>query len=360
MSYSDSCGFQNVLDAVVNLFNFSQSQQDELKNQYQAWKDDPKNKNNTLPRIHIARLHYPLELITRDKGERTSLPWSAPITKEEADELGCYDDRSTPAHLDDLLKFNPTLGKGQAKRSKKKFAGKTLLRIAPCASIEQVTELAAEVQNQGDDPEEQSNLIDIGRAAMRLLGQQEIVVEETKEDQTQQCAKTEKYEAPDGNQPKKKRQRTGFSTESSALSDAEFVRQVAIEFDRRGYVFGLNLKAKEAHKTAADDSSGPAPQTAPATSLPLNIQFHPSTTRPTSSESNHWSYMYSKLEYFYKQNGHCNVPTTEKTLYGWTKAQRLQWNDMKKGGVNHYMSIYRIKKLMVLGFDKQISEHDGA
>lgn len=334
LHYSQTCGFQNVLDFVVSAFSVPQCQQDEWKNQYQAWKDDPEN--NTRPRVRVAKLHYPIELVTRDKGDRSSLSWTSPITAEQAEWLQCYKERSTPAYLDDLLKFNPSLGTGQSKCNIKKFEGYTLLRIAPCASVEQVNKLAADLQQQHSD---QSNLINIGKTALRYLGQEEIVAEEP--------AQGLVY-----NQPERKKQKTNFSTEVNALDDAEFVRQVAIEFDRRGYVFGLNLRAKDEVRVAAVSS---ASETAPTSllSLPLNMQFHPSTTQPTPSESRHWSYMYSQLEKFYGRHGHCNVPISDKELHDWTKAQRSQWNDMKKGGVIHYMSLDRIQKLMELEFDTE-------
>ncbi|KAL7512256.1 hypothetical protein ACHAXN_009224 [Cyclotella atomus] len=143
--------------------------------------------------------------------------------------------------MDPLLKFDPTLGKGLSTNRKRMLGDATLLRIAPCATLEEVTELAADVQYESAR-NEQTKLVDIVMAALRYLGQEE--VEEVDPPMEQQTLHQEGSKSQDDNQPQRKKQKTSFSTEASSLNE-EFVRQVTKEFERRGYVFGLNLRVKE-------------------------------------------------------------------------------------------------------------------
>ncbi len=98
----------------MNFLGVSQSAVKEYDDQLKAWKTD--ETNNTQPQIRVAKLHFPIQLVTRD----TNQQWVTPLTKEEAEQLQCYKDRDPPAHLDCVMKYNPFLGdEGPVKINKK-------------------------------------------------------------------------------------------------------------------------------------------------------------------------------------------------------------------------------------------------
>ena len=143
-NYSEtSCNFLNVWESICQLLNVSQSVQEEIQRQYEQSKVDPKV---LLPRIKVARFHYPYEIVTNPK--RGS--YMEPMTKEVVEHLKCYGDRiDPPFHLDPILKYDPTLGKGASVRLEKKTQGAVLIRVAPTATRESVYKIAAVIQNAG-------------------------------------------------------------------------------------------------------------------------------------------------------------------------------------------------------------------
>lgn len=161
-----------------------------------------------------------------------------------------------------------------------------------------------------------------------------------------------------------------------SLDDAELIRHMAVEFERRGYDLGLKLgamradndvelavqkkkrksadmKVDDGEATAAKDATEEEANRAPQKktshrALPVDILFYPSTN-PSQSSSKRWDEMYFQLKSFYNANGHLLV--TEKTLSQWMNRQKIQWKDMQRGP-NHYMTIDKVLKLHELGFGK--------
>lgn len=131
----NSCDFMNLWKAAIKYLHIPQSYQDELAANYQS--------NNTPPKVRISRFHFPVELVMQHKPA-----WLTPMTRGEAEQLGCYKDLSPPAHEDALIKYNSTLGKGQSDRMKKRHAGNVQLRKVPCASRNDVTAFAGAMQQQ--------------------------------------------------------------------------------------------------------------------------------------------------------------------------------------------------------------------
>ena len=141
----NSCNFLNAWHSICNILHVPKRTQDSLKSQYEQWAADPNAKKSGQPRIKIAKLHYPLEIVIRPKPASYLLP----MTREEAENLGCYADREPPPHLDVLMKYDRSFGKGQTARSEKKSNGALLIRVAPTASKDSVYKLAASIQNEG-------------------------------------------------------------------------------------------------------------------------------------------------------------------------------------------------------------------
>ena len=292
-----------MLDGTFRVLNVSKNAQDEWNNKYHLWKSDPLN--NVQPRVRIAKHHFPIELATRDLGEKHQLSWVHPITEEEADELKCYN-HIPSQQVDFLLKYDTSLGKGQSARSRKKYEGKTLLRIVPCASVTQVTNIAAELQNnitlQNNIALYQQNndatVMDRRLALQMSEDKQNQPYKPHDKSQSKTQAKVkpdllnigmqalqylEEEASNEENPPKRKKQKTthtAFSSEIVSFDDHQFAQEVAMEFRRRGYVVGLKLEAIDGESSAAAASS-PDVKT-----LPIGVLFHPnpvsSTKKPTS------------------------------------------------------------------------------
>lgn len=137
LRYSDSCDFQNAWRAICHLFQVPKSTRDEFKRRYDNWKLDPTS-HDKPKRILIAKFHYPEPFVTREKPSYT-----VPLSWEEIAALTCYEDRH---QNDGVIMYDPTLGKGISKQRQNKASGKKLFRVAPCASLKQVTALAASLQ----------------------------------------------------------------------------------------------------------------------------------------------------------------------------------------------------------------------
>ena len=53
--------------------------------------------------------------------------------------------------MDGLIKYDPSLGKGQSARSKKKHQNTKLFRAVPFVSVKDVTDIVAAIQNHNND-----------------------------------------------------------------------------------------------------------------------------------------------------------------------------------------------------------------
>jgi hypothetical protein len=197
-----------------------------------------------------------------------------------------------------------------------------------------------------------------------------------------------------------------FMEQAKLLKDAEFVRHVSLEFERRGYVCGLRLAAKkdvaekpkkkkkneeilvetdirkdgvgeedgatteaeirdeETDTTSNNVQDDGKKQTASSTassksekepnaaslprSLPLDIMFYPSPNQTQLSSAKRWDEMYSQLKAFHDEHGHFEL--TDPVLSKWTSRQKRQWAEMQKEGGNHHLTMDRVEKLNALGF----------
>jgi hypothetical protein len=334
MKYSDSCNVQNMVQAANQLLGVSPATFEAFRNKFQLWKEDPTK--NVQPRYIIARHHFPIELIMRDAGEKRSLSWVSPLTKEEAEKLKCYEHNTCPPHLDEIMRYDPTLGSGQSQKSKQKYGKKVLIRVAPCASLERVTELAAAVQNDQEECYDggvgkskgqkkttiqysaranQPYLIDVGMQAVKFLEGEK---QEEANDQMEEERHTKKrLRQSSEDKQQRKKQRAPIPSSSSVgraflnwaneLNDGDFVQHVAMEFERRGYVFGMKLEPM--NERAAPSSH----------KLPLGVLVYPSATRPSEGETNRWCAQYTQLESFYERHGHIDVPRSSKSLHDFVK-----------------------------------------
>jgi hypothetical protein len=84
--YSDSCNFVNFYRAAINFLGISEKKQQELKEEYDKHKADPKN--IPFPRLRIPKFHFPFILAL------TTKQWTAPMSRAVIDELECYTHRS--------------------------------------------------------------------------------------------------------------------------------------------------------------------------------------------------------------------------------------------------------------------------
>jgi hypothetical protein len=138
--YSDSCNFVNFYRAAINFLGISEKKQQELKEEYDKHKADPKN--IPCPRLRIPKFHFPLILAL------TTKQWTAPMSRAVIDEFECYAHRSPPPQQDSLIIYNPELGKGQTAHAKTKISDdNTQFRVVPCASKAEVKAIAAGIQN---------------------------------------------------------------------------------------------------------------------------------------------------------------------------------------------------------------------
>ncbi|KAL7482165.1 hypothetical protein ACHAW6_007855 [Cyclotella cf. meneghiniana] len=173
-----------------------------------------------------------------------------------------------------------------------------------------------------------------------------------------------------------------FMRQVRSLEDGEFVRHVALEFERRGYVLGLKLGVREKaavtnhdddndeevapHGTKDPMDSGAASSTVEnrlstdddknrtvPTLLPTNIVFYPSTTQHPPHDESKWHDMFSQLKSFHREHGHIRVPPTNKPLSAWVNRQLSQWKHMQRMGVRHSMSADRVQRLHALGFGEE-------
>jgi len=70
------------------------------------------------------------------------------LTNEEAEQLQCTEDRvDPPAHLDCVMKYDPSLGVEDSEKVKVRYGDKAMIRVAPCSSYYAVRDLAASIQN---------------------------------------------------------------------------------------------------------------------------------------------------------------------------------------------------------------------
>jgi hypothetical protein len=129
---------------MVNLFHIPKAIQDDFEKQYHSWKNNPKE--NKQPQFQVAKLHFPLQLVMGKTGlQNYGGLYSTPLTKEQADTLQCYPDRDLTR--DGVMIYDHNLGDGQSKNMQKKHKGNKQMRVAPCASLRQVTDFAATLQN---------------------------------------------------------------------------------------------------------------------------------------------------------------------------------------------------------------------
>ena len=162
-----------------------------------------------------------------------------------------------------------------------------------------------------------------------------------------------------------------FMKQAKTLEDAEFVRHVALEFERRGYSFGLKLGMKNSdeggdekttEKTQGDEKGeeGIESETEKTSEVAIDnkvtqptvpcILFYPPTTQQQLVHANRWDDMFLELKIFHEENGHLKVPPTHKALHSWVQRQRTQWKYMQEEGMRHSLSFDRIQKLSELGF----------
>jgi len=144
---------------MVNLFHIPKATRDDFERRFNLWKNNPKE--HKQPQFQVARLHFPLQLVLGKTGvQKYGNAYSTPLTKEQADTLQCYPDRDLIR--DGVMIYDPTLGDGQSQNMQKKHKGKKQFRVAPCASLRQVTELAATLQSNAPTP--RTNMITIREA----------------------------------------------------------------------------------------------------------------------------------------------------------------------------------------------------
>ena len=74
--------------------------------------------------------------------------WLKPFSIEEAKKIPSYFSRGKSLGSDSLMRYNPTLGGGQSKRSKKENSG-TLIRVVPATTYAAVEKIAATIQLGG-------------------------------------------------------------------------------------------------------------------------------------------------------------------------------------------------------------------
>ena len=214
-----------------------------------------------------------------------------------------------------------------------------------------------------------------------------------------------------------------FMAKAKLMDDAEFVRHVTVEMERRGYTLGLKLgvtksdneeirfpqnqqddKAgskflsaqsggagatenesrndgiklnpsrnnevestggKERNSTVTSEKAPPPADndTQKAISypgqLPLNMIFYPSTKLNKNSNIERWNTMYDQLKAFYEEHGHLEVE--DKDVNKWVNVQINQWNQMQIEGSQHSMTLYKVQKLNALGFrDKMVLKSTSA
>lgn len=131
---------------MVNLFHIPKATRDEFEMQMRLWKNDPKEYKQL--QFQVAKLHFPLQLVMGKKDvQKYDKVYSTPLTKEQADTLQCYGDRDLV--YDGIMIYDPTLGDGQSLNMRTRHHGKKQIRVAPCASLRQVTDIAATLQNEG-------------------------------------------------------------------------------------------------------------------------------------------------------------------------------------------------------------------
>ena len=140
LRYSDSCGFHNILRAAVNFLKIPRPQLREWEEQYNQHLADDKK---PLPRIRIARHHFPLDLL--EKKPR----WLMPLTNDVIQQLESYKNRSPPPNSDSLLLYDRGLGSGQSNRSRMDHGDDKLFRVAPFVVLKDVQAIAAALQNGG-------------------------------------------------------------------------------------------------------------------------------------------------------------------------------------------------------------------
>mmetsp|Transcript_10728 Transcript_10728/g.26474 ORF Transcript_10728/g.26474 Transcript_10728/m.26474 type:complete len:399 (+) Transcript_10728:76-1272(+) len=159
------------------------------------------------------------------------------------------------------------------------------------------------------------------------------------------------------------------------MDDSEFMRSIAAEFKRRGYIVAIQLKVIPHPKseTGVNADTGTAENEAkatvnspqkvggvPETPMPLpSFPFHPSTVNISRKNSDSWNALFDQLRTFHdKNNGALPLHNADAepdsdtaALCKWTKAQLTFWKRMKKDG-RHNLSLDRIVKLHSLDFER--------
>ena len=155
LKYSNSCDFQNFLHGAANFLRIPRSTLEEWQQQFDQHHNEktaaatPTKPTTIVPRITISRFHFDIDLVGFIKArEIQRSAWVIPLTIEEAKTIPSYSNRGKSLCNDTLMRYNPTLGRGQSERSKKENPG-TLIRIVPATTRASVEEVAATIQAGG-------------------------------------------------------------------------------------------------------------------------------------------------------------------------------------------------------------------
>eukprot|EP00956_Cyclotella_meneghiniana_P021229 scaffold38305_cov62-Cyclotella_meneghiniana.AAC.5 len=142
VNYTNLCDSQNFLRGAIGFLGVEKCIIDELKQKHEAYSED---QSKPIPVISVSKFHFPLDLVELKRG------WTQPLTSEDIEQLESYTKRSPPPNMDTKIKYNPTLGKGQSERSKKKYKETKLYRAVPFVPVNDVISIVVGIQNNSDN-----------------------------------------------------------------------------------------------------------------------------------------------------------------------------------------------------------------